>query len=149
MKGTIAPNREQFGCPELYRLCVDLKIWKPRTAFFNVSDFENSQLTRSVIQVRSPSRASDFPWRMYPVQRHSWKKSRTLPDSLRILSRRGARHRSTSSRFSIRRVSWLGRLYRPDNISSLVRLITYLYRLVLTVASGWFPTACTERRQRK
>lgn len=34
MKGTITPKREEFGCPELYRLCVDLLIWKPRTVFF-------------------------------------------------------------------------------------------------------------------
>ena len=31
VQGAITPRREQFGCPELYRLCVDLRIWKPRT----------------------------------------------------------------------------------------------------------------------
>lgn len=31
MVGAVAPKREQFGCTELYRLCVDLQIWKPRT----------------------------------------------------------------------------------------------------------------------
>ena len=36
VKGTIAPKREQFGCPELFRLCVDLQIWKPRTAFLRL-----------------------------------------------------------------------------------------------------------------
>lgn len=30
-KGAITPRREQFSCTELYRLCVDLQIWKPRT----------------------------------------------------------------------------------------------------------------------
>jgi hypothetical protein len=30
-KGAITPRREQFGCTELYRHCVDLQIWKPRT----------------------------------------------------------------------------------------------------------------------
>jgi hypothetical protein len=28
MEGAAAPKREQFGCTELYRLCVDLQIWK-------------------------------------------------------------------------------------------------------------------------
>jgi hypothetical protein len=36
VNGTIAPKREQFGCPELYRLCVDLQIWKPRTVFLRL-----------------------------------------------------------------------------------------------------------------
>lgn len=31
VKGAVAPRREQFGCTELYRLCVDLQIWQPRT----------------------------------------------------------------------------------------------------------------------
>jgi hypothetical protein len=31
VNGAIAPTREQFGCPELYRHCVDLGMWKPRT----------------------------------------------------------------------------------------------------------------------
>ena len=31
MEGAAAPKREQFGCTELYRHCVDLQIWKPRT----------------------------------------------------------------------------------------------------------------------
>ena len=26
--GESPPGREQFGCQELYRLCVDLRIWK-------------------------------------------------------------------------------------------------------------------------
>jgi hypothetical protein len=30
-EGTVAPKREQFGCTELYRLCVDLQIWKSGT----------------------------------------------------------------------------------------------------------------------
>ena len=30
VKGAITPKRELFGCTELYRLCVDLQIWKPR-----------------------------------------------------------------------------------------------------------------------
>jgi hypothetical protein len=29
VKGAIAPRRAQFGCTELYRLCVELQIWKP------------------------------------------------------------------------------------------------------------------------
>ncbi|KAH9173180.1 hypothetical protein EDB89DRAFT_2068928 [Lactarius sanguifluus] len=31
VNGAITPTREQFGCAELYRLCVDLRVWKPRT----------------------------------------------------------------------------------------------------------------------
>jgi hypothetical protein len=45
VKGTITPKREQFGCPELYRLCVDLQIWKPRTSFY-VFNFDYAELTR-------------------------------------------------------------------------------------------------------
>jgi hypothetical protein len=82
VKGTITPKREQFGCPELYRLCVDLQIWKPRTSFY-VFNFDYSELTRPPIQVRSPSRASVFPWKMCPVQRHSQKKFRTTRNPLR------------------------------------------------------------------
>ncbi|KAI0263583.1 hypothetical protein BC834DRAFT_886447 [Gloeopeniophorella convolvens] len=44
--GAIVPSREQFGCPELYRLCLDLRIWKPRTLTlkgqkFSVEDVSN------------------------------------------------------------------------------------------------------------
>ncbi|KAH9956003.1 hypothetical protein BC827DRAFT_1271207 [Russula dissimulans] len=28
VNGESAPGREQFGCQELYRLCIDLRIWK-------------------------------------------------------------------------------------------------------------------------
>ena len=73
VKGTISPKREQFGCPELFRLCVDLQIWKPRTAFY-VSDFDYAELTLCLlIQVRSLSKASVFPWEMCPVRRRSRK----------------------------------------------------------------------------
>jgi hypothetical protein len=46
VKGTITPKREQFGCPELYRLCVDLQIWKPRTSFY-VFDFDRAEADSS------------------------------------------------------------------------------------------------------
>jgi len=36
VNGAVAPRREQFGCRELYRLCVDLGIWKPRTLITNL-----------------------------------------------------------------------------------------------------------------
>ncbi len=36
VNGAIAPTREQFGCAELYRLCVDLQVWKPRTLLLTV-----------------------------------------------------------------------------------------------------------------
>jgi len=39
VQGAITPRREQFGCPELYRLCVDLRIWKPRTFTFKGQRF--------------------------------------------------------------------------------------------------------------
>jgi len=39
VKGAITPRREQFGCSELYRLCVDLRIWKPRTFTFEGQRF--------------------------------------------------------------------------------------------------------------
>jgi len=35
VNGAITPTREQFGCAELYRHCVDLQIWKPRTFTFD------------------------------------------------------------------------------------------------------------------
>jgi hypothetical protein len=60
VKGTIAPKREQFGCPELYRLCVDLQIWKPRTAFY-VSSFDYAQLTRPVISGTFTFESQRFP----------------------------------------------------------------------------------------
>jgi len=39
VNGAVAPRREQFGCRELYRLCVDLGIWKPRTFPFEGQRF--------------------------------------------------------------------------------------------------------------
>jgi hypothetical protein len=39
VNGAIAPTREQFGCAELYRHCVDLQIWKPRTFTFDNQRF--------------------------------------------------------------------------------------------------------------
>ncbi len=30
LRGAITPTREEFSCTELYRLCVDLRVWKPR-----------------------------------------------------------------------------------------------------------------------
>ena len=82
VKGTIAPKREQFGCPELYRLCVDLQIWKPRTTFY-VPNFDYAELSRSIIQVPSPSKASSFLWKMCPVQQHSRKEFRMTPNLLK------------------------------------------------------------------
>ncbi|KAN0133585.1 hypothetical protein V8E53_008753 [Lactarius tabidus] len=39
VNGAIAPTREQFGCAELYRHCVDLQVWKPRTFTFDNQRF--------------------------------------------------------------------------------------------------------------
>ncbi|KAI0300017.1 hypothetical protein B0F90DRAFT_1817816 [Multifurca ochricompacta] len=39
VNGAIAPRREQFGCPELHRVCVDFRIWKPRTFNFDGQRF--------------------------------------------------------------------------------------------------------------
>ncbi|KAI9448756.1 hypothetical protein BJY52DRAFT_305155 [Lactarius psammicola] len=39
VNGAITPTREQFGCAELYRLCVDLQVWKPRTFTFDNQRF--------------------------------------------------------------------------------------------------------------
>ncbi len=37
--GAIAPTREHFGCAELYRLCVDLRVWKPRKLRLTINYF--------------------------------------------------------------------------------------------------------------
>ncbi|KAH9058134.1 hypothetical protein EDB87DRAFT_1627695, partial [Lactarius vividus] len=39
VNGAITPTREQFGCAELYRLCLDLQMWKPRTFTFDNQRF--------------------------------------------------------------------------------------------------------------
>ncbi|KAI9459819.1 hypothetical protein F5148DRAFT_1150806 [Russula earlei] len=60
VKGAIAPTREQFGCPELYRHCVDLWIWKPRTFTFegqrfHVEDVSSpAQLTEKISNDAKP-----------------------------------------------------------------------------------------------
>jgi hypothetical protein len=36
VNGAITPTREQFGCAELYRHCIDLQMWKPRTLLLTV-----------------------------------------------------------------------------------------------------------------
>lgn len=36
INGAITPTREQFGCAELYRQCVDLRVWKPRTLLITI-----------------------------------------------------------------------------------------------------------------
>ena len=47
VKGAITPKRELFGCTELYRLCVDLQIWKPRMLL--PLSFGYVQLTHSLL----------------------------------------------------------------------------------------------------
>ena len=37
VNGAIAPTREQFGCAELYRHCVDLRTWKPRKLLITIN----------------------------------------------------------------------------------------------------------------
>jgi len=39
VNGAITPTREQFGCVELYRHCVELQMWKPRTFTFDNQRF--------------------------------------------------------------------------------------------------------------
>ncbi|KAH9021834.1 hypothetical protein EDB85DRAFT_1895495 [Lactarius pseudohatsudake] len=39
VNGAITPTREQFGCAELYRHCIDLQMWKPRTFTFDNQRF--------------------------------------------------------------------------------------------------------------
>jgi len=39
VNGAITPTREEFGCTELYRHCVELQIWKPRTFTFDNQRF--------------------------------------------------------------------------------------------------------------
>ena len=36
VNGAITPTREEFGCTELYRHCIELQIWKPRTLLLTV-----------------------------------------------------------------------------------------------------------------
>jgi hypothetical protein len=61
MKGAITPRREQFGCTELYRHCVDLQIWKPRT--LRRLEFDDVPLTRP-----SDTGTFTFEGQRFPVE---------------------------------------------------------------------------------
>jgi len=47
-EGAVAPKREQFGCTELYRLCVDLQIWKSGTFTFEGRGFSVEYVSKPV-----------------------------------------------------------------------------------------------------